>query len=83
MSKRFGSNSRRRPKRSIALEMLESRTLLTFTFVYTNPNLAVVNETGPGNDSFTVANNGIGLLEWSTDHGALSQPSGEQSPPIP
>ena len=61
---------RTKRKRQYTLESLESRTLLTFTFVYTNVNLAVVNETGPGNDSFTVANNGTGLLEWSTDHGA-------------
>ena len=57
----------RRSRRRYALEPLESRTLLTFTFVYTNPNLAVVNETGPGNDSFTVINNGSGLLEWATN----------------
>ena len=69
MSNRFGSKTRRRSKRAYAVESLESRTLLTFTFVYTNVNLAVVNETGPGNDSFTVANDGTGLLEWSTDHG--------------
>ena len=61
--------SRRRFLQHSVLESLESRTLLTFTFVYTNVNLAVVNETGPGNDSFTVANDGTGLLEWSTDHG--------------
>ena len=69
LGKRTGKKSRNAVKRAFALEALESRTLLTFTFVYTNVNLAVVNETGPGNDSFTVANDGTGLLEWSTDHG--------------
>ncbi len=51
------------------LEPLEQRTLLSFSFVYTNANSAAVNESG-GSDSFTVINNGAGLLEWSTDHGA-------------
>ncbi len=67
MSNRFSTKTRRRSRRAYAVETLESRTLLTFTFVYTNPNLAVVNETGPGNDSFTVINNGAGLLEWASD----------------
>ena len=57
-------------KRQYALESLESRTLLTFTFTYGGVNgPQTVNESG-GGDSFTVVNNGAGLLEWSTDHGA-------------
>ena len=49
------------------LESLESRTLLTYTFTYGGVNgPQTVNETG-GSDSFTVVNNGFGLLEWSTD----------------
>jgi hypothetical protein len=57
-------------KRQYAVELLENRTLLTYTFTYGGANgPQVVDESG-GGDSFTVANNGSGLLEWSTDNGA-------------
>ena len=60
-------NKRAKRKRQYALESLESRTLLTFTFTYGGVNgPQTVTESG-GNDSFTVINNGFGLLEWSPD----------------
>ena len=56
---------RAKRKRQYALESLEGRTLLTYTFTYGGVNgPQVVDETG-GGDSFTVVNNGFGLLEWS------------------
>jgi len=65
---RLGKRNKR--KRQYMLESLETRTLLSYTFVYGGVNgPQVVNESG-GSDSFTVANNGSGLLEWSTDGGA-------------
>jgi hypothetical protein len=65
---RLGKRSNR--KRRYQFESLESRTLLTYTFVYGGPDgPETVNETG-GNDSFTVVNGGFGLLEWSSDDGA-------------
>ena len=61
---------RAKRKRQFALESLESRTLMTYTFTYGGANgPQVVDESG-GGDSFTVANNGSGLLEWSSDNGA-------------
>ena len=70
-------------KRQFAVESLESRTLLSFTFTYGGVNgPQTVNESG-GGDSFTVANNGAGLLEWSMDPAPPSRRSGERSPPIP
>jgi hypothetical protein len=53
------------------LEPLESRTLLSYTFVYGNVNTVTVNESG-GSDSFTVTNNGAGLLAFSINHGLPS-----------
>jgi hypothetical protein len=58
---------RAKQKRQYAIESLESRTLLSFTFNYTSVNgPQTVNETG-GGDSFTVVNDGFGHLEWSPD----------------
>ena len=57
-------------KRQYQLESLESRTLLTYTFTYGGSlGPQVVDESG-GGDSFTVENNGAGLLQWSQDNGA-------------
>jgi len=61
----------RRVKRRFTVESLESRTLLSYTFVYTNPNTVTVNESG-GSDSFSVINNGSNLLEFSESGGPFS-----------
>jgi large repetitive protein len=53
------------------LESLEGRTLLSYTFVYTDVNNVTVNEAG-GNDSFTVVNDGLGFLEYSIDGGGFT-----------
>ena len=58
---------RAKRKRQYAIESLENRTLLSFTFNYTSVNgPQTVNESG-GGDSFTVINDGFGHLEWSPD----------------
>lgn len=71
-SSRLAKRARRR--RPYGLEWLESRTLLTYTFNYAaiaGYGFVTVNESG-GSDSFTVKNNGSGLLEYSIDGGAFS-----------
>jgi hypothetical protein len=74
--KKWGPSSfarNRRFKRQFALESLESRTLLSYTFVYTNVNTVTVNEAG-GSDSFIIRNDGAGLLVFSTDGGSTFSP---------
>jgi hypothetical protein len=67
---RLGKRTKRR--RQFGLELLESRTLLTYTFSY-HPLLSSVTVTeSSGGDSFAVKNNGSGLLEYSIDGGAFS-----------
>lgn len=63
--------TRRCRRRRYDLEVLESRTLLSYTFDWTNINTVTVNESG-GTDSFTVVNNGSGLLGYSINGGAFS-----------
>ena len=64
------SSRKKRAKRSFGVETLETRTLLSYTFAYSNPNDVTVNESG-GADSFTVIESG-GDLEYSIDGGAFS-----------
>jgi large repetitive protein len=64
------SSRTKRSKRSFAVESLETRTLLSYTFAYSNPNDVTVNETG-GSDSFDVVQSG-GQLEYSINGGAFS-----------
>jgi hypothetical protein len=64
------SSRKQRSKRMFALEMLETRALLSYTFSYSNPNDVTVNETG-GNDSFTVIDS-AGVLQYSINGGAFS-----------
>ncbi len=64
------SSRRKRPKRWFAVDALETRTLLSFTFAYSNPNDVTVNESG-GSDSFDVIQSG-GQLEYSINGGAFS-----------
>jgi hypothetical protein len=64
------SSRKKRSKRSFAVETLETRTLLSYTFAYSNPNDVTVNESG-GSDSFNVIESG-GDLEYSIDGGAFS-----------
>ncbi len=64
------SSRRRRPKRWFAVDALETRTLLSYTFAYSNPNDVTVNESG-GSDSFNVIQSG-GQLEFSINGGAFS-----------
>ena len=62
LAKRTKLGKRTKRKRQYQLEALESRTLLTYTFTYGGVNgPQVVDESG-GGDSFTVDNNGSGLL---------------------
>src|SRR5260370_36951462 len=61
------SVNRRRP---MVDEQLESRTLLSYTFVYTDTHNVVVNET-VGSDSFTVHAVG-GFLQFSLNAGPFS-----------
>ena len=71
---------RARRSRLYQLESLENRTLLAYNFTYGGVNgPQTVTESG-GNDSFTVANNGFGLLEWSEDGGATFSTQWGSSP---
>jgi large repetitive protein len=60
----------RRSKRWFGVDALETRTLLSYTFAYSNPNDVTVNESG-GSDSFNVIQSG-GQLEYSINGGAFS-----------
>jgi hypothetical protein len=67
---RCGKRSKR--KRQYSIEPLETRALLSYTFVYGGINgPQTVNEAG-GSDSFKVINNGSGLLEYSINNGPFS-----------
>src|SRR5580698_10117572 len=65
-----GSRRGRLERRRAVLERLEDRTLLSYTFAYSNPNDVTVNESG-GSDSFNIQASG-GQLEYSINGGAYS-----------
>jgi hypothetical protein len=70
LSNRFGLKSGRRSKRTYALEMLESRTLLAYVFTYNGTDAATATG-GAAVDSLIISPIG-GLLEHSVDGGAFN-----------
>lgn len=61
----------KRSRRTYAVEALESRTLLAYTFVYTDVNNVVLNG-GAVADSLVIDSNGFGNLEYSINGSAFS-----------
>ena len=70
MSNRFGTKSRKRSKRAYAVETLESRTLLAYTFTYVPATHTATAQGDGATDGLVISPIG-GLLEHSVNGGAF------------